>query len=868
MFRPELVDLLEQSTRRKLTVLSAPAGSGKSTLLRDWAAQSTDNDVAIASVWREQRDPQQFWLSLLNAIRADQDDVPAPALTPMSEFDPQSVIELLLEEISNSSKPFVLVIDDLQELQAPEAFEQLEQLLSRLPAGSRVVLSGRRDPPLRLHQYRLDGQLAEIRAADLAFDQQDGRALLDAAGIDMPEPALDDLLARTEGWAAGLRLAALALQGSDDPATFVDRFSGSDRTVSEYLLAEVLDRQPDDVRLLLLRTSILDGPITGELADAVADSQGAEQILHQLESANAFVVAVGRNRRCFRYHHLFQDLLRLELRRTRPQELRELHSRAARWHAANAQTTYAIRHAQQAEDWELAGQLLANGHLNMMLDGQHALIHELLSEFPQAVRDADLSLTLVAVFDELEQGSLDAAAALLAVIDARIDTMPEERRATFDVARAVAGLVLARRRGDFTNVVAQVCVLSQPPATPTHAVAVMSDELRVLALLNLGIAEIWSFQVEQAGGHLEAAAAVAKRINRPYLELQCLTYLGVSSQLESLARARERNSEALELAEEHGWSTSPVLAPALTSLGMQLIWSGEYKAAAERLEQAAGLLRADGEPAPALVWHFARGNLYAAHGDWPAALREYRTAERMQSLFVGTGALTPQVTGFRIVAQIKLGRLDQAEAAFEEIDTEDNPAAESLVALGMLRYTQRDWQGAVDAVAPVLEARAPTLGKFTTIEAFMVAASALVELADRRGSERAVENALALAEADRMIFPFAIMPGVELLQRHPRHATAHAELLNVILDVLGGGKAGDSDATVPVLTDPLSAGELRVLGYLASNLSAIEIASELVVSVNTVKTHMRHIYAKLGAHTRSEAVDTARRVGLLGRGVR
>ena len=867
VFRSGLVDLLERSTARRVTIVSAPAGSGKSTLLRVWAEHTAAHQrVAMIAVGRGERDPQRFWLSLLTAARVAGGDLHSATLPSAPEFDQQTVAELLLAALAESGERFVLVIDDFHELQAAGAVEQIEELLGRLPPHVRIVLSGRRDPPLRLHQLRLQGELAEIRSADLAFGAQDGRALLDAAGVQLSEPALSELLARTEGWAAGLRLAALALSGREDSSAFVQAFSGSERTVAEYLLAEVLDRQPEEVRLLLLRTSILDR-MNGPLADLLAGTNGAEQTLQALERANAFVVALDPERTWFRYHHLFGDLLRLELRRSRPEEIADLHIRAAHWLAEHGHAVDAIRHAQAAQDWALAARLLTGAHMNMLLDGQHTLISDLLAEFPRPLRESDPALMLVAAFHQLEQGSLVAAARLLALVDATVGTIAADRRATFDVGRAVAGLLLARRRGDFTDVVAHVEMLSRP-GEPTHLVAALSDELRALALMNLGIAEMWSLQLDDAELHLEEAAALARRIGRPYLEVGCLAHLGFAAHAHSFARARQRGREAIALAEEHGWGATTVIAQALTAVGGGLLWSAELDESAHLLERASTLLRADGEPATSLLWHLARGNLHAARAEWREALKQYRAAEQSQTLLVTAHGLGAQVCSFRIAMQIKLGQMAEAASAIAEIEADPAPWAELRVALGLFRHAQGDWQGALDAVEPAVNDTLPKIYVFTTVQANMIEAVARVELGDRRASELAVERALALAEADRLVFPFVIMPGHELLRRHPRHMTTHAALLQMILDVLGGAAVASPDHPVAGPSEPLSASERRVLGYLPSNLTGVEIADELVVSVNTVRTHTRHLYAKLGAHNRSEAVEIARRMGLLGRGSR
>src|SRR6185503_6544821 len=272
-------------------------------------------------------------------------------------------------ELAGARNGVTLVVDDLHELNSTEAFAQLTRLLTSLPPQVHAILTTRHDVRLGLHQLRLAGELAEIRAADLRFSERETRELLDASGIILSEAGVALLHQRTEGWAAGLRLAAISLAGHPDPERFVAEFSGSDRTVAEYLLAEMLERQPPDVQDLLLRTSLLDR-VNGELADLLTGRPGSEQILLDLEDANAFVESLDPGRTCFRYHHLFADLLRLELRRTLPAEIPALHRRVAGWFTQHGQVAEAIWHTQAAGDWAEAARLLADRSFSLTLDGQ------------------------------------------------------------------------------------------------------------------------------------------------------------------------------------------------------------------------------------------------------------------------------------------------------------------------------------------------------------------------------------------------------------------------------------------------------------------------------------------------------------------
>src|SRR6185437_9207099 len=328
--RPRLSERLGASAR--VTVLSAPPGSGKTVLLRSWIGEPRRaSRVAWVAVGRGEQDPQRFWLSVLGALRGTSaGSALVRGLTAAPDLDGWAVVERLLKDLTPLADRLWLVIDDMHELRSGEARRQLELLLMRGPPELRFVLATRHDLRLGLHRLRLEGELAEIRPAHLRFSLAEARELFAAAGVELPEAALGMLHERTEGWAAGLRLAALSLAGHPDPERFAAEFSGSERTVAEYLLAEVLERQSEEVRRLLLRTSVLER-VSGPLADALTGSAGGELILQELEAANAFVMSVDAARSWFRYHRLFADLLHMELRRTAPAEVDALHRTAARW---------------------------------------------------------------------------------------------------------------------------------------------------------------------------------------------------------------------------------------------------------------------------------------------------------------------------------------------------------------------------------------------------------------------------------------------------------------------------------------------------------------------------------------------------------
>jgi LuxR family maltose regulon positive regulatory protein len=632
--------------------------------------------------------------------------------------------------------------------------------------------------------------------------------------------------------------------------------------VADYLMAEMLERQPEPVRRLLLRTSLLDR-VDGSLADLMVGSEGSQEILRGLEDSGAFVVSLDPERTWFRYHHLFSDLLRLELRRTSPDEIAGLHRRAALRFAETGHPVEAIKHAQQAGDWELATRLLVDHALSMTLDGEDSTVHGLLNQFPPAVIESDPELILVSAADQIAQGALQEASDYLVLAESMAASVAADRKSRFSVSLAVTRLVLARRRGDFSDVVAQVEFLAGPGEIRSPADVALGTELRAVALMNLGIVEMWSFRLDDARQHLGEGAKLARRLGRPYLEAGCLSHAGFAGHGQSLAKGNEDCREAIRLAEAHGWDTDHVTAPALAALGGALVFSGELREAERLLDRAELALRADVEPATELLLHLARGMLEAGLGRYEEALARFRAAERMQSLLVTQHALAVQVQDFRIAMQLRLGQLDDASEAAAAIEAQETPWGESLTALAAIRRAEGRPDEAIRVLGPALDGSAPVIHAFTIVEAHMLAALAHVDLGDRRASEAAVEAALELAETDRLVLPFAIANGRDLLERHPRHSTAHAHLITEILDILDRGPAAGDETSVAPPSEPLSPPELRVLRFLPRNLTAPEMAGELFLSVNTVKTHMRRIYSKLDAHTRADAVRRARALGLL-----
>jgi LuxR family transcriptional regulator, maltose regulon positive regulatory protein len=860
--RNDLVACLDRASARQVTIISAPAGSGKTSLLRAWAERPDPaRRLAAVQVRRDQHDAQLFWLDLLNAVRqipgTIQDE--PPAATP--DFNGRAMVDRVLAELAGHRGRVILVIDDAHELASTEALAQLSRLLANLPPQAHAVVSTRRDLWLGLHPLRLTDELAEIRAADLRFTEREARELLEASGVTLSEAGTALLHQRTEGWAAGLRLAALSLADHTDPERFVAEFSGTDRTVADYLLAEMLERQPGQVQDLLLRTSLLDR-VNGELADLLTGRPGSEGILLELEDANAFVVSLDPQRTWFRFHQLLGDMLRLELRRTLPEELPTLHRRAAGWFARHSQVVEATRHTQAAGDWHDAARLLADHSFSLTLDGRARTTQVLLRAFPPGAA-ADPELALVRATSDVVRGRLDEAAAHLAVAETYAGTMPSDRRRRLKVGITSLQLELARRRGHLAGVVEQAGFLDSPVTGQSDKDIALGSDLRAVALMNLGTAEAWSLALPDAERHLREGAALARQIGRPYLEVSCLSELGFASKFQPFATTQRRCREAIALAERHGWGTEPVIAPALLTLAASMIFTGDFDEGERWLQRAAHALEADAGPSIRLLAHIVSGMLQVGRCRPHEAVKEFGAAESLGSQLTGSHAQANQVTGWLLTTRVRLGMTGEARAALAAMADERAASGEIRNARAAICLADGDPAGTLCALRDVLDGTAPVIGYVTVVEAQLLAGLAYRAMGDRRAADESAERALALAEADRLVLPFAMTGSRELLEALPRHKTAHAALLTDILELLRGSSAVAGDRRTSPPAEELSPGELRVLRYLPTNLSRPQIATELSVSVNTVSTHIRNIYAKLGAEGRSAAVHRARELRLL-----
>jgi LuxR family maltose regulon positive regulatory protein len=835
--------------------ISAPAGTGKTMLMGSWvAAASLAEHVAWVQVDGPKRDPRLFWISVADALRGTCAGAAlVRPLTTAPNLDGWAVVERLLTDLAPLEHRLWLMIDDAQLLDAGKVLPQLELLVLRAPPELRFVLATRHDLRLGLHRLRLEKELTEIRLTDLRFSLAEAGALFDASGLELPTDALARLHGRTEGWAAGLRLAALALAGHPDPQRFAAEFSGTDRTVAEFLLTEVLDRQSEEARRLLLRTSMLD-QVSGPLADALTGSSGGERILQDLERAGAFVVSLDGRRSWFRYHQLFADLLQLELRRTEPNERAALHGTAAEWLAEHGHPVEAIRQALGAEDWRMAGRLLTDRWLDLYLDGRGTTVAELLSRLPSRMVAASPELTAVQVAGDLVRGALEDAGRHLAVAEGALTAVPADRRGRVQVMLAVLRLFLARRLIDFPVVVeeAQRLLALTEPADTTRLS--LSEDLRATAWISLGIAEMWSLRFEDGERHLTQGLTLARRIGRPYLEFHGLAH-GAHAMLlfqPDVSRA-EWSRQAIELAERHGWEEESLAGMACAQLGIVLLYQGRPEEAEPWLERAERTLRTEVEPAAGMSLRYARAVLELTRGRYPDALASFASAEKLAEALVTPHAPVTWLRSWMLQTLVRLGQAERAEQALAELSDDERASAEMRAVVAALRLDTGDPEAATATLAPVLDGSACG-GQVHMTTVLLLEARARDALGDRAAAGSALERALDITESDGVLLPFLLDPTPALLERHRRY--------RALLAQIPGGDGGTGGVVPPRVTE-LTDSETRVLRYLPTHLTMHDIAHELFLSVNTVNTHRRHVYSKLGVHSRNEAVDRARALGLL-----
>jgi LuxR family transcriptional regulator, maltose regulon positive regulatory protein len=884
--RSRLIQRLDEGMTREMLLVCTPAGFGKTTLLADWAA-SAKWSVAWLSLDPEDNDPTRFWryvVAALDRVHEGLVEQLLPLLSPPGVVSSQGMVTALVNQLQASPDELALVLDDYHLLQSRPIHDGMTFLLGHLPPQLHVVIASRSDPPLPLARSRARGQLVELRAADLRFTPEESRALLrEAWRLDLAPEAEAAVGNRTEGWAVGLQLAALSLRERPDPDAFLEAFTGTHRYVVDYLSEEVLERQPDQVRTFLLETSILER-LSGPLCDAVTGRSDSQDLLEDLERANLFLIPLDEGRRWWRFHHLFSDLLRAELQRADGRSMPELHRRAADWYQQHGLIDETIRHALASGDSTWAARLVEE-HLGETLQrAESVLLEQWLSWLPEEMVRSRPRLCLAQAMLEWHRHRLDEVERLLQHVEAALVARPDLRelevpteggmvadpRAAIALLRAqVAGVRGdGEREAEFAQAaLAYVAEHEQGPRFWARWLLVAADWHRGrMQQAEAGFAEMLAKgraapdphplmttcyplgAVQRARGELGAALRTFQEGLRWATEdgrfsplVECQAHLGIAQVLyarDQLEDALGHASEAVTLGRQV--VDSFMLALALDALAWIHQAMGDAEAAVAAMDEAYGML-----PSMTVASHIYPGESWRAR--LLLALGRVEEAARWTQ---GHGLTADDAVSYQrerdylVLARVLLAGQEAAEA---------------------LRLLER------------LDALAASQGRTEShIEIRALRALATHAGGDHQGALTALAEALALARPEGYVRVFADegLPMAALLRslvrarQRGRAAAVSPAAREHVNRVVGAFRAPVGHAEQPTgaasgLLEPLTRRELEVLGFVAAGRPNREIAGELVVTLDTVKKHLSHIFDKLGAANRSEAVARARELRLI-----
>ncbi len=884
--RPRLSERLSRGAESALTLVSAPAGFGKTTLLAEWlaAAPADGRSVAWLSLDQRDNDPMLFWTYLVAALKTAAPGVGAGALSLLQPPQPpgEAGLAALLNDLDAVSDDVVLVLDDYHVIDAREVQDGMAFLLEHLPPQIHLVIASRTDPALPLARLRGRGELVEIRAADLRFTPGEAAAYLnEVMGLALTAADVAALEGRTEGWIAALQLAALSLQGREDTAAFIAGFAGDDRYIVDYLAEEVLHRQPEPVQQFLLQTSILDR-LSGPLCDAVTGQDGGKAKLAALERGNLFLIPLDDRRRWYRYHQLFADVLHAHLQDEQPGEVPDLHRRASAWLEQNDEPAEAIRHSLAAGDFERAADLVELAIPAMRRSRQETAVRGWLELLPDEVIRVRPVLSVGYAGALLAHGELEGVEGRLRDAERWLDTAPGIRPGSQvpsaemvvvddeEFRRLPAGIelyraALALARGDV-------------PGTVRHARRALDlspddDHLcRASAAGLMGLAFWASGDLE--AGHSAYADCMAGLRRAGHIA----DTFGCAIALADIRRAQGRLGEAmrtceqaLQRASEQGGAVLRGTADMYVGMSEVYRERDDLPAATQQLLRSQELGEHAGLPQNRYRWRVAMARIRQAEGDLGGALDLLNEAER---LYVGdffpNVRPVPALKARVRVAQGELGEAlgwarEQGLSVADDLsylrEFEHITLARVLVARYAAERAERSIQEATRLLERLLRAAEEGQRTGSVIEILVLQALAHQARGDIPAALASLQRAVTLAEPEGYVRIFADEgpPMAALLRAAAKQGITPSYVRRLLAAVT---KTEDSTPGSQGLIEPLSERELDVLRLLGTDLDGPEIARELVVSLNTVRTHTKNIYAKLGVNNRRAAVRRARELDL------
>ncbi|MFC8348211.1 LuxR C-terminal-related transcriptional regulator [Streptomyces sp. NPDC057280] len=848
--RQRLVEHLDQALRTPLTLLNGSAGAGKTLLAADWAA-GLGHPVAWLSVEEGDRHPGVFWAYVVQALHAAGALEAGPAGFPA---DPPRVdgrlLATLAAELNDHDRPVVLVLDDCDRVSAPEIAEQLEFVLHHAGRGLHLVLVTRTEPLLPLHRYRAAGELTEIRAAELAFTPEEAVTLLELHGLSLPVTAARALVDRTRGWAVGLRLSALAARDNADPELYLKEFEAERSTIADFLLAEVLKGQTEETQDLLLRVSVLER-FCPELADALTGRTDAEPLLVGLHRANAFVEHLGRS--WYRLHPLFGEILRAHLRMRLPGLEPELHRRAALWLRSSGFLPETVAHGAAAGDWDAAaGAVIDDLAIGRLLTGAPSDdMARLFSTMTSGTGSPDRELVRAA--RELARYDLDHGLASLRHAEEQLAGQAPDRAAAqlscalleTLAARLTGCLPQAERAAEAADALRQ--------EVPRHLLD-RHPELPALLLTHLGSVRLWAGRFEEARAALTAVAGAPEGAATAMPREESRSHLALLDYLNGwLGRAERKALAAVSEAEQDGLAQSSGSGIGRLVLAAVAVDRNELDRAQALLDETAELPAGARDPVPRAGRALAAGRLLLLKGQARAAVEASDAA-------VAGAVSSPWAESHEAVvtsaAHLAEGRPDEAAEALRGVSADQPVSAVEAAAIQLAAGRPAEAIDLLDSI----HTQGGT-GPAVTVRAALVRAQAAAEAGDSATAHRLVARALLDARRERLRRPF-LDAGAWI---RPLLATAalHELAAGWLTPGPPAGSGRPEPSLPPLVAVELSGRERDVLERLARMMSTEEIAADLYLSVNTVKTHLKSVYRKLAVNRRGDAVRRARDLGLL-----
>jgi LuxR family maltose regulon positive regulatory protein len=856
--RPRLLGMVASRTDTPITLIVGPAGSGKTQLAASWAAGPRANE-AVAWVTLEDDDhTSTFWAYVVEALRRAGVEI-SPSLTPPSPSVPgdRSFLGRLATELGRRQTPVLLMLDGVSGLSGDQWATDLEYVLRHASPVLRLALIGRWDPPLPLHRYRLAGRLTEVRSAELAFTNDEADELLRLHGVELSPAGLSSLLEHTEGWAAGLRLFALALQDRRDADRLVDTITGNEATISEYFVDEVLRVQPPHVRAFLLEVSILD-TFTPELAEAVTGRGDARRLLMDLERHNAFVQPAGEYSTAYRFHRLFAELLRAQLLCEAPERAAQLHRHAAAWFAAQGQTVEAVTHAARTKDWGTVATIIIDHYSigRLVIDGRSGRLGKLLSQLPDEHDCAEAAMVAAAL--ALSDGAADACARQLSRAQELVIQRGWEYSEALGLADLALGVLLAGEREDHVEVLQMTSAVEAALARAPAEELARHPELRMLMLVAKGFAQSQLGQVEAATVTLTEATAV-EAPGCEYPRIHCLQHLAlIEAHRGRLGHAEKLATEAIEAADRYGYDAThrPVAHLALAWVAMEHY---DVDAAGRHLRAADSRRHPSADSLVVAGYALVKSRRLQARGELRSALSVLETATGADATRAPEW-LAWELTVARANLLIMTGKPEEALETVRRLPEPHAPAVHTLHAAALAACGEHAL--ARETILPVT-AGAGLHGP-AAVNAWLVMATVATQLGEQDSARDALLHALQLA------IPESQRRAVQQVWAELRRLLRDDDELNRLYQTLQGTSANPprqaehtAEAEKLIIVEPLSRRELEVLQGVANMLPTEEIAATLYVSVNTVKTHIRSILRKLSASRRNEAVRRARALGII-----